>query len=164
MFSLANSAWIAAWHYQYVILSLLIMLCIFFTLLQIYQRLQIGLASVSSTQKWLVYVPFSIYLGWVTVATIADTTALLVDLDWNGFGISDEIWTMIVIGVGGLIGARVIQDRRDFAYGLVIVWAYYGIISKRMAVDADLYQSIVIMTIGSIILLVATMITKLIRK
>ena len=164
MFSLANSAWIAAWHYQYVILSLLIMLCIFFTLLQIYQRLQIGLASVSSTQKWLVYVPFSIYLGWVTVATIANTTALLVDLDWNGFGISDEIWTMIVIGVGGLIGARVIQDRRDFAYGLVIVWAYYGIISKRMAVDADLYQSIVIMTIGSIILLVGTMITKLIRK
>ena len=163
MFSLANSAWIAAWHYQYVILSLLIMLCIFF-LLQIYQRLQIGLASVSSTQKWLVYVPFSIYLGWVTVATIANTTALLVELDWNGFGISDEIWTMIVIGVGGLIGARVIQDRRDFAYGLVIVWAYYGIISKRMAVDADLYQSIVIMTIGSIILLVGTMITKLIRK
>jgi hypothetical protein len=140
------------------------MLCIFFTLLQIYQRLQIGLASVSSTQKWLVYVPFSIYLGWVTVATIANTTALLVDLDWNGFGISDEIWTMIVIGVGGLIGARVIQDSRDFAYGLVIVWTYYGIISKRMAVDADLYQSIVIMTIGSIILLVGTMITKLIRK
>jgi hypothetical protein len=162
--SLANSSWIVAWHYQYVALSLLIMLCIFFTLLQIYQRLQIGLVSVSKTEKWLVHVPFSIYLGWITVATIANTTALLVDLDWNGFGVAPEIWATIVIVVGALIGSRVVQDRKDVAYGLVIVWAYYGIISKRMSIDADLYQNIIITAIAGIILVVGTMIMRLLKK
>jgi hypothetical protein len=161
---IANASWIVAWHYQYILLSFFIMLCILFTLLQIYQRLQIGLVSVSSAEKWLVHVPFSIYLGWITVATIANVTTLLVDARWNGFGIEPEIWTVLVIVVGGLIGSRVVEDRKDFAYGLVIVWAYYGIISKRMSIDSDLYQTIIITAISSIILVVGTMIMRLVRK
>lgn len=162
--SLANATWIVVWHYQYVLISLLVMLAILFSLIQIYQRLQIGLISVNSSEKWLVHTPFSIYLGWITVATIANVTTLLVDIGWDGFGIEPEIWTIMVIVVGALIGSRVVQDRKDIAYGLVIVWAYYGIISKRMAIDADLYQNIIITAIAGIVLVIGTMVMRLIRK
>ena len=161
---LANASWIVAWHYQYVIVSLVIMLCILFSLIQIYQRLQIGLVTVPTIQKWLVHVPFSIYLGWITVATIANVTTLLVDFGWDGFGVEPEIWTMLVIVVGASIGSRVVQDRKDYAYGLVIVWAYYGIISKRMSIDADLYQTIIITAVAGIVLVVFTMIMRLVRR
>lgn len=162
--SIANASWIVAWHYQYVVVSLLIMLAILFSLIQIYQRLNIGLVSVSAAEKWLVHIPFSIYLGWITVATIANVTTLLVDFGWDGFGVEPEIWTIMVIVVGALIGSRVVQDKKDIAYGLVIIWAYYGIISKRMAIDADLYQNIIFTAIAGIVLVVGTMVLRLIRR
>ena len=94
--SLANMAWIVAWHYRQVPLSLLIMLGILLSLIMIYQRLQVGLASAPGNEKFLVHLAFSIYLGWITVATIANVTTLLVDLGWDGFGISDVSWTVVV--------------------------------------------------------------------
>ncbi|MFT6149970.1 MAG: hypothetical protein ACJAUH_002667 [Saprospiraceae bacterium] len=158
---IANASWIVAWHYQYLIVSLVIMLCILFTLIMIYQRLEIGLKSVPTAQKWLVHIPFSIYLGWITVATIANTTALLVDLGWNGFSISPEIWTVIVLIVGTLIGLTMTQKRNEIAYGLVIIWAYYGIVFKRMDLGADLYNSIVMTAIIGMVLITFAIIRNL---
>jgi hypothetical protein len=161
--SIANASWIVAWHYQYVALSLIIMLCILFSLITIYQRLAIGLKPVSTVQKWLVHVPFSIYLGWITVATIANTTAVLVNFGWNGFNIAPEIWTIIVLIVGTLIGLAMVEKRKDVAYGLVIIWAYYGIVSKRMALDADSYNSIVLTATIGMVLITFAIIRKVLR-
>lgn len=141
---LANASWIVAWHYEQVALSVMIMLGLLFSLITIYERLQIGLVSVSPAEKWLVHVPFSLYLGWITVATIANVTALLVNLGWAGFGISEETWAVIMLSVATFIGLTVVQKRKDVAYGLVIIWAFYGIVSKRMVVDGVLYSSITI--------------------
>ena len=141
---IANGSWIFAWHYQIVPLSLGIMLVILVTLIMIYQSLKIGQVSVNATQKWLIHVPFSIYLGWITVATIANTTAFLVDINWDGFGILPEMWTIIVLVVGTYIGQTVLSRRSDVAYALVIIWAYFGIYSKRTALGADFSNSIVL--------------------
>ncbi|MFX1235395.1 MAG: hypothetical protein ACFFBY_12680, partial [Promethearchaeota archaeon] len=78
--NLANLTWILLWHYQLVPLSLVAMLIILVMLLLIYLRLKIGKAEVSKIEKWAVHVPFSVYLGWITVATIANVTAVLVIL------------------------------------------------------------------------------------
>ncbi len=129
--SLANSAWIVAWHENLLGFALLEILILLATLIIIYRRLGFGKTSVSTAERWLVQLPFSVYLGWVTVATIANATILLYDLGWNGFGISAEIWTVIVFAVVVLLAARVMLTRRDTAFLLVFVWALVGIAQKQ---------------------------------
>jgi hypothetical protein len=101
--SVANIAWIFAWHYERIFLSLLIMLVLLASLLKIYLGLGIGETAVSGAKKYLVHLPFSIYLGWITVATIANVTALLVAVEWNRFGLSEVFWTALVIIVATAI-------------------------------------------------------------
>lgn len=132
--NLFNGAWIFAWHYLVFPLSLLLIAGVFGSLLAIYLRLDIGRRQVSKSEKWLVHVPFSIYLGWLSVATIANTSIALYDLGWNGFGIAPEIWTALVIVVGAGLGIAMTLFRREIAYPLVIVWAFVGIVVSQAAV------------------------------
>jgi hypothetical protein len=129
--SAANSAWIFAWHYEYVGLSLLLMIVLLLSLLAIYVRLNIGRTTAPLTEKLCVHVPFSVYLGWITVATIANVTAFLVSVNWDGFGISQLTWTIVVVSVGGLITILMLVLRKDIAYSLVVIWALLGIYIKR---------------------------------
>jgi len=78
--------------------------------------------TMGKSEKFFVLIPFSIYLGWITVATIANVTALLVDIGWNGFGIPDNVWTMVVLIVAALITLAALFSRQDVYYSLVIVW------------------------------------------
>jgi len=125
--SIANSAWIFLWHYDYVALSVVAMLVLLVSLLNIYLRMGIGKTAVARAERWLVQVPFSIYLGWITVATIANITVFLYDSNWNGFGISPEIWTLIMLAVAVVVAGLMAATRRDIAYLLVLVWAFAGI-------------------------------------
>jgi len=123
----ANIAWLYMWHYEIFNFTLVAMLVLLFSLIAIYLRLDIGRSEVSNGERWAVHIPFSIYLGWITVATIANTTQLLYYLDWNGWGISPEIWTVIMLAAGVVISALMSISRADVAYSLVLVWAYVGI-------------------------------------
>jgi hypothetical protein len=129
----ANIAWIFFWHYEIFPLTLVVMLTLLLLLIVIYLRLDIGRTQVSAAEKWCVRVPFSIYLGWITVATIANVTDLLKYLNWSGWGISPEVWAVIMLIAGTIITALVILTRGDIAYGLVIVWAFIGIAVKQAA-------------------------------
>lgn len=129
--SLANICWIFAWHYKLTWLSLLFMFGILGVLLAIYLRLDIGKDKPAFIEKVFVHIPFSIYLGWITVATIANITALLVSLGWNGFGLPEYIWTIVMICAASIITLLVLLTRKDIAYALVIMWALTGIIIKR---------------------------------
>ncbi len=125
--SVANIAWIFLWHYEFFPLTLLVMLTLLGALVAIYQILEVGRIRVSAAEKWLVHVPFSIYLGWVTVATIANVTILLAYLNWDGWGISGPLWTIILLGTGLVIATAVSLPRSDAAYPLVIVWSFIAI-------------------------------------
>jgi benzodiazapine receptor len=128
---LANIAWLFLWHYEVFNFTLVAMLALLFSLIAIYLRLNIGRSEVSSAEKWAVHVPFSIYLGWITVATIANVTQLLYYLGWDGWGISPETWTVIMLAAGVIISALMSITRADVAYSLVLVWAYIGIAFKH---------------------------------
>lgn len=128
---LANITWLFLWHYEVFEYTLVAMLVLLVTLIAIYLRLDIGRSKVSNAEKWAVHIPFSIYLGWITVATIANTTQLLYYLDWNGWGISAEIWAVIILAAGVVISAAMSLTRTDIAYSLVLVWAYIGIAVKH---------------------------------
>ena len=124
---LANSIWIFLWHYEQFVGTLGAMFILLATLIAVYQGLEIGKNKVSSGEKWLVRVPFSIYLGWITVATVANVTDVLDVLKWNGFGIAPETWMLIMLGAVFIIAALMSLTRRDVAYALVLVWALVGI-------------------------------------
>jgi len=107
------------------------MLALLLSLIAIYVRLEIGRSRVGNAETWLVRVPFSVYLGWITVATIANVTVWLDYLGWSGWGVGPEVWTVIVLAVAVVIAALVSRTRRDVAYLLVLVWAFVGIAVKH---------------------------------
>jgi hypothetical protein len=131
---LANSAWIFLWHYERFPLTLIAMLALLATLIITYLRLGIGRTSVTSGETWAVRVPFSIYLGWITVATVANVTSLLDFLNWDGFGLSPVAWMWIVLAVVLAIVVAVSLTRRDAPYALVVLWALAGIAIKHASV------------------------------
>jgi hypothetical protein len=125
--NLFNGGWIFAWHYLQFPLSLLLMLGLLISLLIIYQRLGIGVGKSSPRERWLIDMPFSIYLGWISVATIANVSVVLLDLNWSGFGISETIWTVLVLIVGIVLGLLMTLRRSEVFYTLVLIWAFIGI-------------------------------------
>lgn len=140
---LANMAWIFFWHYELFPLTLVAMLVLLGTLLITYLGLRTGDAVPSSAETWTVRIPFSIYLGWITVATIANASDLLWSLHWNGFGIAPEAWVLILLAVVFVIASWMNLARRDVAYALVIVWALAGIVVQQSGAALVAYGSAV---------------------
>ncbi len=129
--ALLNASWIFAWHYDFIGLSVIIMVGLLFTLIRIADILRAG--NLATKDIWLVRLPFSVYFGWIIVATIANIAVFLVSVGWDGFGLSESFWTVVVLLVGVLIGCwRMLLDR-FVPYGLVLVWAYIAIIFKHLS-------------------------------
>jgi hypothetical protein len=127
---LANMAWIFLWHYEKFALTLVAMLVLLATLIVTYLRLGIGRVKVSPAERYTTHLTFSIYLGWITVATVANVTELLDYLKWDGFGIGPFIWMGIVLLAVFIIAGLMNFTRRDVAYTAVILWALAGIAVK----------------------------------
>lgn len=153
--SIANSIWIFSWHYHVIALSMLLMIIILVCLILIVQ--EINKHEFSLREKLFIKLPFSVYFGWITVATIANATTLLVSLAWNGFGISETAWTIIIIAVGLIIGIVTMLRNKDIAYGLVIIWAYAGILIKHTSSSgfAGKYPAVITTVIICIVLLLS---------
>lgn len=152
---LANSVWIFLWHYLQFPLTLVAMLVLLATLIITYLRLGIGKTKVSPAETWAVRVPFSIYLGWITVATAANVTSLLDYLKWDGFGIAPEIWMGIVLAAVLVIATLMAFTRRDVAYALVLLWALAGIGVKHAAVAAVAIPTWIVFGLVALALVVA---------
>ena len=162
--SIANASWIFAWHYGIIPLSMLLMVVILICLILIDQLT--SREHFSKNEYFFIRLPFSVYFGWITVATIANATVLLVSLGWNDLILSDASWTVIVIAIGFFIGLVTMLKNRDGAYGLVIVWAYAGILLKHTSPEGFGYQYLAIIntTIVCIILLLLAEVYLLISK
>lgn len=160
----ANMAWIFAWHYRLVGISLAMMVLLLATLLILYLRLRVGVSDAPRSERYLVHLPFSVYLGWITVATIANVTALLVDAGWNRFGAGEPFWTVAVIVVATAITLGVLFSRRDIFYSLVVVWALIGIVLKRTSVDAHPVRSVVISAVAGLALVSLGIIAQILRR
>ena len=130
----ANAAWLFTWHYELFPLSVVVMLSLLALLIAIYLRLGIGRAQVSKIEKWTVDVPFSIYLGWISVATIANITDLLYYWRWDGLGIAPQVWAVIMLVVASALALMMALTRGDVAYLLVFAWSFAGIAVKQASV------------------------------
>lgn len=124
---IANICWLFLWQFEFLAVSVVLMFLLFASLLRAYLNLGISNSSISWRERIAVQAPFSVYFGWITIASIANVAAALVSVGWNGFGLSAETWGILVILIALLITTLVVITRRDAAYGLVIVWALIGI-------------------------------------
>ncbi|MFX0076920.1 MAG: hypothetical protein ACFE96_15855 [Candidatus Hermodarchaeota archaeon] len=136
--NLGNTTWIFFWHYGLIYLSIVAMIVILLSLIGIYLKLEIGKTKVNTREKWFVQIPFSIYLGWITVATIANVTAVLVSAGVEHEGILAEILTITVISVAVLITILILYIRKDYAYSLVVIWAILGIFLKQFGFNTTI--------------------------
>ncbi|MCA1059967.1 tryptophan-rich sensory protein [Rossellomorea aquimaris] len=124
---LLNSTWILVWHYNYFLVSVFIMLGLLLTLIALYKRIK------STGPSLLDLAPFSIYLGWISIATIVNITYYLTDIGWNGFGISELVWAYLGLIVATVLAYWFRITQHDLLYPLVFVWAFIGIGVKNMA-------------------------------
>ena len=129
--NLFNATWLFTWHYNYFGVGVLVMLTLLSLLIASYLRLNVNHTSVSRAERWSVDIPFSVYLGWITVATVANVTDWLFLINWNGFGIHAMSWAVIMIVVASVVGLLMALTRRDAAYLFVLVWSFIGIAVKQ---------------------------------
>ncbi|MDQ1279165.1 MAG: hypothetical protein QG670_425 [Thermoproteota archaeon] len=125
--SIFNIVWLFLWQFEYLVFSVALMFLLLITLILIYLCLNIGKTKISMRERLAVHLPFSVYLGWITIASIANVAVTLVSLGWNGFGISGLTWATIITIVILLITSIMVVTRKDVAYSLVIIWALIGI-------------------------------------
>ncbi|MGB4595328.1 MAG: hypothetical protein WBI14_05425 [Anaerolineaceae bacterium] len=161
--SIANIGWIFSWHYKIIPLSMIFMLVILVCLMLI--NIRINKEKLTTNEKLFIRLPFSVYFGWITVATIANATVLLVSVvgsNLNLLGISEVAWTVATLLVGLLIGAFTTYRNRDIPYGLVIVWAYIGILIKHLLAEPDgfnsQYPAVIFTVVASLVVLIITLV------
>jgi hypothetical protein len=131
---IAQIGWIYLFTLRLFTLSIAAMLAILLPLMQAYLLLGIGQVRVERSQKWLVHIPFSIYLAWISVATIVNVASALYIAQWQGWGISAAGWTAIVLVVATTIGAIVAFQRSDTAFSLVYIWAFVAIAIRQASI------------------------------
>lgn len=159
-----NSLWLVAWLYERLGVALVLMLGLLASLLVIYFSLQIGLKSVDPKVRYLVHLPFSIYLGWITVATVANVSSLLVSVGWEPPFASAEQWTNIMVIIAAVLGVLVTAARNDIAYGAVVMWALLGIIIKHNQLGPEGLPSVQLAAEIGIGLVLITAILNVIRQ
>ena len=158
----ANSLWIFAWHWQLQIPSIIIMLVLLATLIVMYTKSRLEDASLGF--RIAVMLPISIYLGWITVATIANATSMLVVFEWNRFGLSEVFWTVAVMVVAIIINLLAIIIRGDIWFALVGAWALYGIYTKRTMTGIEPVPMVVYTAVAGVFAIGIAVIIHLIVK
>jgi len=148
---LINIVWLFMWQYGQMVISVVLMLCLLLSLMMIYLRLDIGKSNAPRREKLTVQLPFSVYFGWISIATIANISAMLVSLDWDGFGIAQATWAVLIVAIAVILTLLMTVMRKDVAFGLVVIWALLGI-SVKQSTHSDIATAA---QIGAIIVLIA---------
>jgi len=156
--ALANAGWIFLWHYEYVATSVLLMLVILGSLIGIYTLMGIGKEKVSKSEYWFTHFPFSLYLGWISVATIANIAAALHVHEWSGWGIAPQTWSVIMLVVATALTLTMLLRHRDYVFAGVIIWAVIGIGRNFSDETAILWTSL-----ASIVIIVIAIVLRLIK-
>ena len=139
--SVLNMVWLFAWQYEVLWLSVVLMLGLLYCLARIEEILRVERYSL--VERMLVRNPFSIYFGWISVATIANVTTWLVSMGWNGGGIKPDVWTIGILIIAALLGILVMYRNKNCAYGAVFVWALYGILVKHISSLDATHQAVI---------------------
>jgi benzodiazapine receptor len=154
-----NMAWILVWHYLQIELSVLIMLLFLITLIQLFLKTSTGKDNLSGFQCLFLYTPFMVYLGWISVATITNITALLVAYKFSGLGLSPMHWSVIMIMIALMLSIIMLKKHQSVSFALVVAWAFWGI-RARQGSEYPLIQSITTVSVIYLLAMIAITLTK----
>lgn len=129
--SIANGTWIFLWHYNQFPATLVVMAILLVSLIMVYLNLGVGVQKVSAAERWAAWLPVSIYLAWVSVATIANATEVFDYLGWKGAPLDPQVWAVIMLAVALVVGLLMAARHGDSAYLGVFVWSFIGIAVKQ---------------------------------
>ncbi len=151
--SIANTAWMFLWHYRSIGISLAMMAIILVCLIII--NIKTAKAELAVREKIFIRLPFSIYFGWITVATIANTIVFFVSLGWLGEGVTQWLFIIAVLIVGLVIAGMIMFKNQNLGYGAAVIWAYIGILIKHTSASGfgGKYPFVILVLILSIIVL-----------
>lgn len=144
---LANSLWIVFWVNNILWATVLIMIFLLFCLIKIILNLNMEMDYHPFKKYLFIYWPFAIYAGWITVATIANISAFLVKTDWSGSGISPVLWTIIMIGIAGLVNLLVLWKRNLREFAIIGVWGITAIAVENFHAEKSIFYIAVIVAI-----------------
>ena len=144
---IVNSFWVIAWLYEYTFITVLLMILLYISLLKIILNTKEELVKSSFQTTLFLKLPFYIYSGWISVALIADVAAYLKKVDWNGFGISETIWTVLIFCIATIIHLFMIWKRNMPTFGMVAVWALIAIAVANKSENDTIYLSAIIFSI-----------------
>ncbi len=160
---MANIAWLFLWVNEQITLSLVAMVVLLLSLITLYVRADMNRTNIARIERWCVNIPFGIYMGWITVATIVNVTVVLFNLGWNGLGIAPEIWTALLLVVGTVIAVVVGISRVDIAYMATVVWAYSAILVKNIPIPIIAITASVMIAILLLMIVLITIRRKQLR-
>lgn len=165
--ALSNGLWLVFWHYEYVFICIFLMLVLLGSLIAMHRKLEISYFKKDSL-PWLVSVPISVYLGWISVATIANVTVLFVSSGITNLGLGADTWAAIVLMVAVALALRMLYKYKDVFFALVVCWASFGIYSKRVGdvilEDARIEHTSYISMYILIVAILLTVVQSFIRK
>ncbi len=157
-----NIVWLFSWQYQIMWLTVILMVLLLLTLIVIYQR--VSHLPLTHREALFLKVPFSLYFGWITIATIANFATFFVSIGFTG-GDGAQVWMVLILFVGVLIGSLVIWRTHDFVYAAVPVWAYIGILSKHISASGwnGRYPAVIVCLVVCLILFAVVITTTAVR-
>lgn len=132
----ANATWIIFWHYEKVTLSLATMFFLLYCLIRFYETVS-NFRPMNFANNIGIHLFISVYLGWISVATVANVTTMIISMGWQANASAQGIWTIVMIIIATILGIIMIFRKQDIPYALVIVWALWGIYSKRISFLED---------------------------
>lgn len=148
-----NTAWIFLWHYDFIGLSVIIIAALLVSLIIIEKRLES--TESTSMSRFMVKAGFDIYFGWIVAAVIANICAFLTKIGWNGFGLPDQFWTVVVLLIAAAIGTVTVLVNRRWLSGLAIIWASIGILIRHISASGlnGRYPIVIVAAIVGIVII-----------
>ncbi len=143
--NIATTFWVFAFTYEYLLTSMLLIIVQLIALVKIFINLNLFDNDKTFSSKLFTAFPLTIYFAWLCVANIANISLYLVSVNWDGFGIAPAVWAMVMIIVTVVLSAFIIIKKKNPFFGLVVVWALYGIVLKRTAVDEATFSNVILL-------------------
>jgi hypothetical protein len=162
--NISTGFWLIAWVNEQLLASVFLMIIQLFTLIRISIKAHISNPDRSIPTIIFTQFPLSIYFGWICIASIANISAWLKSVAWNGMGISESFWVVILIGIATLLSIFIILIRRNIPFGFVVLWALYGIILKRKEVDSQLFEDVINAAYGAFTVILFVLIIRVFKK
>ncbi|MEM7794481.1 MAG: tryptophan-rich sensory protein [Cyanobacteria bacterium P01_C01_bin.118] len=132
----AQIAWIYLFTLQLYWLSVLAMVLILLSLIAAYSELADGQHHSDRRRQQRVNGPISIYLAWISVATIVNVASAFYSSGITELGLSDVIWTAVMIVLANGVAALAIVQRQDLPFALVFIWADVAIAQRHQEMPA----------------------------